>query len=253
MSVDGAWLLAVGWVNPAALGGLALVALPIIIHLLSRRQFRRVPWGAMVFLLQAERENRRRTRFEQWLLLALRCAAMLLLALLIARPFVQPGAVAALLGSGGGGQRIILIDDSASLGFRSGERADFESLRDAAERLVRWLSRDAAGDRLILYRTGATGEPLLDTTLSAVTLPEAQRAIRTLRSGQSPARPRRVLDTIADLIEAAGAAHSDVYILSDFQRSDWLGTPEQTDPPLAALRRAGDADARVVFVAAGGA
>ena len=94
-------LLAAWFVNPALLGGLGLVALPILIHLLSRRQYRRIEWGAMRFLLEAEKETRRRTRFEQWLLVALRCLAMALLALLVARPFVQPESPP--LSRGGGG------------------------------------------------------------------------------------------------------------------------------------------------------
>ena len=71
--------LAAGFVNPALLGGLGLFLVPIIIHLLSRRHHRRVEWAAMRFLLEADKENRRRVRFEQWLLLALRCLVMVLL------------------------------------------------------------------------------------------------------------------------------------------------------------------------------
>ena len=38
------------FLNPALLFGLAAVSVPIIIHLLNRRRFRRVPWAAMRFL-----------------------------------------------------------------------------------------------------------------------------------------------------------------------------------------------------------
>jgi len=63
------------------------MAVPILIHLLARRRFRRIRWAAMDFLLDAERRNRRRMRLEEWILLLLRCLAVLLLALLVARPF----------------------------------------------------------------------------------------------------------------------------------------------------------------------
>ena len=251
MSGGAVWLLAVGWVNPLALGGLGLVALPIIIHLLSRRQFRRLPWGAMLFLLQAERENRRRTRFEQWLLLALRCIAMALLASLIARPFVQPGAIAALLGSGGGTQRIVLIDDSASLGYREGGRTDFDRVREAAERLAHWLTEGAVGDRLTVYRTSGVREPLHESTLGTALLADVQTAVRKLRVVDAPAHPERVLATIANtLIDADSATRADLYILSDFQRTDWLRGETESDSPLAALRGLDAGAVRVVFVAA---
>ena len=79
--------LAVGFVTPAFVGaGLLLASIPIIIHLLNRRRFKTVDWAAMTFLLRAMRKNRRRVRFEQWLLLAVRCSVLCLLGLALARP-----------------------------------------------------------------------------------------------------------------------------------------------------------------------
>jgi hypothetical protein len=69
--------LAVGLMTPGFLvAGVALASIPIIIHLLNRRRFKIIRWAAMDFLLQAMRKNRRRLRFEQWLLLATRCALL---------------------------------------------------------------------------------------------------------------------------------------------------------------------------------
>ena len=79
--------LAIGFVTPAFFAaGLALASIPIIIHILNRRRYRVVDWAAMTFLLQALRKNRRRLRFEQWLLLAVRCCVLLFLGLALARP-----------------------------------------------------------------------------------------------------------------------------------------------------------------------
>ncbi|MBU0617926.1 MAG: BatA domain-containing protein, partial [Planctomycetes bacterium] len=217
-------LLAAWFVNPALLGGLGLVALPILIHLLSRRQFRRIEWGAMRFLLEAEKENRRRTRFEQWLLVALRCLAMALLALLVARPFVQPGLVASLLGGRGQVERIIVIDDSASLAFRSGTTQDFALLREAGQRLLRWLHDAAADDPDTVYLTSNPDKPLIaGERLRAATLEDLRTRVGALQPMNLPARPRRVLETIAEGFRAAGMeGRADLYVLSDFQRSEWL-------------------------------
>ncbi|MCH7839985.1 MAG: BatA domain-containing protein, partial [Planctomycetes bacterium] len=78
-------------------GGAAAMAAPILIHLLSRRRFKRIRWAAMDFLIDAERRNRRRIRMEDWILLALRCLAVFLLGLMLARPFVSPVGLAAAL------------------------------------------------------------------------------------------------------------------------------------------------------------
>ena len=40
------------FLSPAFLLALPLVAVPVVIHLLSRRQQKRIAWGAMRFLLQ---------------------------------------------------------------------------------------------------------------------------------------------------------------------------------------------------------
>src|SRR6202034_3780754 len=80
-----------------ALAGLLLAAVPIIIHILNRRRFKTVSWAAMEFLLRALRKNRRRLRFERWLLLATRCAVLLLLGIALARPLAcESGALAGL-------------------------------------------------------------------------------------------------------------------------------------------------------------
>ncbi|MEE8169458.1 MAG: BatA domain-containing protein, partial [Phycisphaerae bacterium] len=127
-----AWLL-----HPAMAFGAAAVASPILIHLLSRRRFRRVLWPAMDFLLEAHRQNRRRARIEQLILLALRCLAVLLLVLVLARPFVRPGLVAALLGAAVRTERIVLLDDSFSMAYGDGEQRVFDRARQAVERLIR--------------------------------------------------------------------------------------------------------------------
>src|SRR5689334_10744202 len=69
----------------AALGaGAAAVSVPIIIHLLNRKRFRVVTWAAMRFLLAAQKQNVRRMRLEQLLLLAVRTTIVLLLVLAMA-------------------------------------------------------------------------------------------------------------------------------------------------------------------------
>src|SRR3979490_1981910 len=75
--------------------GMALVSVPIIIHLLNRRRFKTVTWAAMEFLLRAMRKNRRRLKFEQCLILATRCLLVFLLGLALARPLgCESGALA---------------------------------------------------------------------------------------------------------------------------------------------------------------
>jgi hypothetical protein len=68
----GTWALTLGVAAGAA-------SIPIIIHLLNRRRFRIVIWAAMKFLLAAQKQNTRRMRLEQLLLLAVRVLLVLLI------------------------------------------------------------------------------------------------------------------------------------------------------------------------------
>jgi hypothetical protein len=76
------------FLNLAILGGLALVAIPVIIHLLNRRKARVVDWGAMRFLLASLVSRNRRILIEEIILMVLRCLLVALLVLAMARPFL---------------------------------------------------------------------------------------------------------------------------------------------------------------------
>ncbi len=68
--------------------GLALLAVPLLIHLLNRSKARPIAWGAMRFLAASFETQRRRLIVEEMLLLALRCLAVAALVLAMARPFL---------------------------------------------------------------------------------------------------------------------------------------------------------------------
>src|SRR6267378_4241264 len=100
------------FLNPAYFfAGLALISLPIIIHLINRMRFKRIRWAAMEFLPKAQKRNRRRLIIEQLILLALRCLLVALVGLLVARfvgfSFADIGSKAAL--------HIVLLDDTLSM------------------------------------------------------------------------------------------------------------------------------------------
>src|SRR6266550_428035 len=97
-----------------AVAGGVLASIPIIIHILNRRRFKIVNWAAMEYLLQAMRKNRRRLRFEQWLLLATRCAMLVLLGLALARPFGCDTSLAAMAGQRSA-LHVIVVDNSFSM------------------------------------------------------------------------------------------------------------------------------------------
>jgi hypothetical protein len=76
--------------NGILLSGAALVAVPIILHLIMRRQPKQLVFPAVQFIRQRELTNKRRLRFRHLLLLVARCAVIAVVALMLARPSISP-------------------------------------------------------------------------------------------------------------------------------------------------------------------
>lgn len=100
--------------NPWMLLGLAALAIPIIIHLLNRRRYDVVDWGAMQFL-QVSEVTRRRLLLEEILLMALRMALLAILVCAVAAPVTTSQALRRLT-SRPNRDVVLVIDGSASMG-----------------------------------------------------------------------------------------------------------------------------------------
>ena len=232
--------------NPTLALGTLAVASPILIHILSRRRFRKIPWAAMEFLLVAQKRNRRRVRLEQLILLALRCLAVFLIAMMIARPFVRPNTALALLGSGARTERLVILDDSFSMLYRSPGSAGmgqtvFDQATAAVERLAKWIAGEAEADSLTLVLTSRPeAVSLALPSLSEQNLMRLHDHLTGLSASHRPAEMTDAIASAANLIRSRPVqANTHVYVVSDFQRRDWIvpARPGETAPrsPLAAL------------------
>ena len=202
------WL---GFTTPAlAALGLLAIAAPIIIHLLNRRRFKTVDWAAMEFLLDAEKKNRRRVRLENLLLLLLRCLAMLLIGLVLARPYLESALTGRLIDSPRF-QRVVLLDDSLSMQAQSDNQSAMEEAKRGLIEVLRGLAANESEDVLTLILTSqpdapvVNGEPVTPDTIEQrvaeveqlepsdetanldVALQEVERLLRAVRVG--PAAP----------------------------------------------------------------
>src|SRR5262245_5976498 len=99
---------------PLYLAGLAALSLPLILHLVRRTPKGRKEFSSLMFLAPSPPRLTRRSRLDQILLLLLRLAALALIALAFARPFLREAAL--LTFADLTGKRVaILIDKSASM------------------------------------------------------------------------------------------------------------------------------------------
>jgi len=147
--------LAFSFLAPAfAVAGLALASIPILIHILNRRRYKTVDWAAMEFLLRAMRKNRRRVRFEQWLLLAVRCLVLAFLGLALARPLGCDTNSSAAFG-GRTGLDVFVIDNSYSMSYlagRPGGKTHLDQAKVVAGEMIDRLS--SGGESVVIITAG---------------------------------------------------------------------------------------------------
>ena len=67
--------------NTALLAGFAAVAIPVLIHIFSRRRYPLIDFSTLRFLRKLQRQQMRKLRLRQWLLLLLRTLAILFIVL----------------------------------------------------------------------------------------------------------------------------------------------------------------------------
>src|SRR6185436_18989178 len=91
----------------------ALIALPIIIHLINLMRYRRVKWAAMEFLLAAHKKSSTWILLKQLLLLLCRIAALLALLMVLAQMLYQ--ADLSTIISGQTTHHWVAIDDTYSM------------------------------------------------------------------------------------------------------------------------------------------
>src|SRR4051812_3928030 len=140
------------FLNFALIWGALALAIPIIIHLFHKSRFRVVRWGAMHLLLNVINTNQRRIRFEQWLLLFLRAALPVLLAILMARPLWK--GAQALLGDAKT-STVVLLDNSYSMEAARAGLSNWSLARDAATRIVNGLQRGSEAQVILMGEGGA--------------------------------------------------------------------------------------------------
>lgn len=121
------------FINPLMLLGLAGISLPILAHLLSKRKYDVVNWGAMQFL-ELSQNARRKIRLEQLLLLLMRIGLIALIAFAMARPWAEGSWTKAI--STQSRDVVIIIDGSYSMGWEGRAVTPHKAAIQAANHLL---------------------------------------------------------------------------------------------------------------------
>jgi hypothetical protein len=217
------------FVHPGiAAAAAAAAAIPILIHLINRRRFRRVPWAAMAFLLAANRRSARRVRLENFLLLGLRMLIIAGAGLAVARPYFSNSAL------GFRSTRVdhyIVLDPSLSMNAsRPDGHTRFQAAQDYGQRLVNSLPVD---DGVAIVTTAHPAEALIESPT------HDRRLVREVLAEVGPTQRADdmagALTILQQMLSASDAppGNKAVYVISDFAAHVWVGDGNQ---PTAAAR-----------------
>lgn len=219
------------FLQPAFLLGAFATAVPVLIHLIYRRRALVHHFPAVRFLLLADKRTARKFRLHQWLLLLLRMLAILLLAFVLARPFLTGDDVQA-AASLPPQTTVILVDNSLSMQYRDQDTSRLQRAQSLAQRMVQELRpQDSAAVLPLLSPPEATtaaavlsnDAAMLQAELEAILPSHAtvdlqdafERAFTLLRQGTTS---RRRLVVLSDLT---------VHGWEDFDLSQFSVLPEQ--------------------------
>lgn len=208
-----------GFLTPLFLIGLAGLVIPVLIHLTRQEKGRPLRFPSLMFLRRIPFEEASKRRIRHWLLLAVRLAALALLAAAFARPFVRGGALAS-VGGPGPEEVVILLDRSYSMEFGDHWR---QALVRAGEVAAALRPQDRvslvafAETPHLLHRS--TGDP---TRVTAT--------LDTLRTSSLATRIGPALKLARSTLAASGLPRRRVVVISDFQRTGWRPDPDATLP-----------------------
>ena len=197
------------FLNPVFLIGAIAAGVPVLVHLVRRTRAPRVQFPSLMFLRKIEQKTIRRRKLRNLLLLAMRCAALLLLALAFARPyFTGSSPVSA---SSEHASTVILIDGSYSM--RYGDV--FTRARASARNTI----SDAASDEQIAV--------VLFSKSYQVLMPlkadhaEANSVVSAMQPGLDSTDYLQAIQAADAILKDASRGRHRIVLISDFQDAGW--------------------------------
>ncbi len=188
--------------SPAFLAAAAGAAVPIALHLFHRRVEPVVSFPALRFLRRAPVEQARHRRVRERVLLALRVAACVLLAVAFSRPFISS------IGAAAGPLTVVALDTSFSLGAPG----QVERARRLAREAIRGVSEDQQV-ALVTFsdRADVAAPPSGDRA-------PALAAVERAAAGFGATRYRAALARAVGLIASRPGR---IIVVTDLQRGGW--------------------------------
>ncbi|HEX7940256.1 MAG TPA: BatA domain-containing protein, partial [Gemmatimonadaceae bacterium] len=204
------------FLSPLLFVGLGAIAVPILVHLIQRERKRVVEFPSLMFIQRIPYQSVRRRRIRHWALLLMRAAAIALIVAAFARPYLPASAAAALAATGGSREVVILLDQSASMGY--GDR--WQRAKDEAGKVIDSLG---GADKATLVLFGRNAEENMRATSDRGRLQAALRSA-SLTAGGTRFGP--ALKLAESILSRSTLQRKEAFLISDFQKTGWTGSED---------------------------
>ena len=212
------------FLSPIFLYGLALIGIPILIHLIRKRKIKVIQWAAMEFLLLSQKKQKKRLRIEELLLLLLRILIVALAVFAFARPVLRSLGIP-LLSQNSRVYAVIVLDNSFSMAQKGADgKTSFERAQNAAEDVVANILKSGDSASLILLSDkpeDAIGDPSFDLKL-------VRQKIRAAKLSDRGTDYLEAAKLVNKRLKVSTAPVREVYVLSDDQATAWTNSKRES-------------------------
>ncbi len=193
-----------GFLAPWFLAGAAALGLPLYLHLLQRHETTPRSFSSLMFFERRTQSSIKHRRLRYWLLLSLRLAVLLLLALAFANPFINRSAASM------ASDRLLLVVLDDSFSMRAGSR-----LADAKRDALSVLDARKPSERAQVMALGSQLAVLTQATQDAG---ELRSAVESIGPGDSRASFGELGRAIRAMAEGI-ATPIELDLFSDLQKT----------------------------------
>src|SRR4051794_24306592 len=207
--------------NAGLAAGVALAALPVILHLFMKQTPKHVVFPALRLIRERQKRSQKKLKVKNWLLLLARMALVALMALALARPRLFPETP---LGDEEVPSAIALVfDTSLSMGYKEKDKTRLDEAKEWAGEV---LKKTPETSQVFVVDSAEPGVPVKLSPAAA------QKRIEglALRAANRPLND--ALGQAYTAIAEVDQPRHEVYVLTDLARSAW-----DTGRPVEGLER----------------
>jgi hypothetical protein len=198
------------FINAGIAAGVALAAIPVILHLFMRQAPKHVVFPAIRLIRNREEKTRKKLRIKNWLLLFARMALLALMALALARPRFDAKIKA-------GDDQVetaiaMVFDTSLSMSYTEEDKSRLDEAKELADQI---LSRTHASSQVFFIDSARATEPV------AISPGAARKAIAALEIEPANQPVNQALGLAYAAVLASDKPRREAFVFTDLSRSAW--------------------------------